>query len=103
MNTSRKTASIMGGGFAGAGPGATIGTAIAPGIGTAIGAGVGAIGGGLAGFLGANADEEDLKNDPEYQAAQRREKAMKAMSAALGRAFAAARPKTMNGAMNRGI
>lgn len=99
MNTNRKTASIMGGGMAGAGTGAAIGTSIAPGIGTLIGGGLGAIGGGIAGFFGAQADEDELKNDPEYQAAQRREKAMKAVSAALGRAFKAARPTTTSAVM----
>ncbi|MEO7778511.1 MAG: hypothetical protein ABIY63_13345 [Fibrobacteria bacterium] len=76
-----------------------IGTAVAPGIGTAIGGGIGAVGGALAGLFGASADDEDMRNDPEYQAAQRRERTMKMMSVALGHAFSAARPKTAQGAL----
>jgi uncharacterized protein YcfJ len=103
MTRKSGTAKTMGGAMQGAGTGAAIGTAFAPGFGTAIGAGVGAIGGGIAGFLADEADEEALENDPEYQAAKRRERGAKLMSAALGRAFAAVRPKTMQGAVNRGI
>jgi uncharacterized protein YcfJ len=103
MNTSRKTASVMGGGLKGAGVGATVGTAIAPGPGSAIGAGVGALVGGAAGYFGAQADEDEMNSDPDYLAAQRREKAQKLMSAALGRAFAAVRPSTTQGAQRNGL
>jgi outer membrane lipoprotein SlyB len=99
MKTSRKTASVMGGALAGGATGATIGSSILPGYGTAIGGAIGAVGGGIVGYLGADADEEEMKNDPEYQAAVRREKAMKAVSAALGRAFKAARPTTTSSVM----
>ncbi len=103
MSYKSRRAKIAGGAMQGAGAGATIGTAFGPGVGTAVGAGLGAIGGGLAGFFADEADEESMENDPDYQAAQRRERGAKLMTAALGRAFSAIKPKTMQGAMTRGV
>ena len=102
MSDKSRTAKVMGGALAGAGSGAAAGSLAGP-YGALIGGGVGAVGGGIAGYLGDQADEEERKNDPEYQAAVRREKAMKMMSASLGRAFGAMRPTSMQGAMSRGI
>lgn len=100
---SKKTAASLNGALTGGASGAAIGTSILPGWGTAIGGAVGAVGGGIAGYMGADADEEAMKNDPEYQAAKRRERTMQMMSAALGRAFKSATPKTMEGVMKRGV
>ncbi len=46
-------------------------------------------GGALAGFLGNQADEEAMENDPEYQMQKRRAGGMKLVSRDLGRAFSA--------------
>lgn len=62
------------------------------------------IGGGVVGsLLGDSADEEERKNDPEYQAAVRKNNAQKIVSQNLGRAFSGLKPKTMQEAMGRGI
>lgn len=102
MSYKSSRAKTLGGSLNGAVSGAAVGSII-PGIGTGIGAIGGAALGGLSGFFADQSDEESMENDPEYQAAQRRERGAKMMSANLGRAFAAIRPKTMQGAVNRGI
>lgn len=95
-------AKVAGGALQGAVAGASVGSVV-PGIGTGIGAIGGTVLGGLAGFFADQSDEEAMENDPEYQAAKRRERGQKLMSAALGRAFGAVRPQTMQGAMTRGV
>jgi len=97
----RKTASTLGGGLKGAATGAAIGSVV-PGIGTALGAGIGGVMGGFAGLLGASADEEDLENDPEYQAMKRRERGLSMFRANVGRALQGRRQPSSFGEMVNG-
>ncbi len=101
MSSKSRNSRVASGAFTGAGTGATIGTAFTPGIGTAIGAGAGALLGGVSGFLADQAETEDRENDPEYQAAKRRERAMQMMSQSLGRAFAGMKQARMG--VSRGL
>ncbi len=103
MSAKSRNSKVAGCALGGAASGASIGTAILPGWGTAIGAAGGAIVGGVGGYMADQADEEEMQNDPEYQAAKRKERSAALMSAALGRAFSGLRPKTMQGAMSHGI
>lgn len=89
MSTKSKNSHVASGAVNGATQGAVAGSAILPGWGTAIGAVGGGLLGGISGYLADDAENEAMKNDPEYQAAQRREKSRKLFSASLGHAFAA--------------
>jgi hypothetical protein len=58
---------------------------------------VGALAGGVSGYLADDAETEAQKNDPEYQAAKRRERSRQMMSEALGRAFASMKTPKLGG------
>lgn len=95
MSSKSRNSSIATGSLYGMGAGATTGAAvgsvfpvIGTGIGAAVGAGAGALLGGVSGYLANDAEEEAIKNDPDYIAKKRRERSMQLMSQSLGRAFA---------------
>jgi len=101
MAYKRKAASTLGGSIKGAASGAAIGSVV-PGLGTAVGAGIGGLMGGFAGLLGAGADEEEMENDPEYQAMKRREKGLSMFRANIGRALQGRRQPATFGEMVNG-
>lgn len=96
MSGKSKMAAALTGGLTGAGAGSAFGP-----LGSAAGGALGAIGG----LFADAADDEAMRDDPEYQAAKRRERSMKMMSERLGRAFGAIKPTTTQASMavSRGV
>lgn len=105
MSNARDFSSLLSGGLQGgsAGGGLLVGMKAAgmvPGPWTPWILGGGVALGALGSLMGSKADEEEMKNDPVYQAAQRRERGLSMFRKNVGRALGSSMPKDFGGMLN---
>lgn len=97
MTRKSATSSFFSGGLQGGASGATLGASLGGPMGALIGGGAGSLLGGIGGLFSDSAEEEARENDPEYQAAVRRERAARMFSANLGKAMKAMKTPKLGG------